>query len=91
MDDEEVFIFYHSLICIIIPTNFTQFSSPRGKENIESLIVPNEFLNFNLMSFDINLVILLCGSVSLRSRQSVVTFCPEYYVKFLGYDKMVFI
>ena len=55
-------------------------------ENIESLIVPNEFLNFTLMSFDIILLILLWRSILLGSRQSMVTFFPEYYVKFLGYD-----
>ena len=53
---------------------------------------PGDLLNFNPMSFDINLVTSLGQSFySLRSQQSVMIFPPENQLKFLGYDRLVFI
>ena len=58
-------------------------------ENIESLIVHSEFLNFTLMSFDITQS-LLCDGVSSKSEQSVVTLSPEYQVKIISNDRLAF-
>ena len=62
-------------------------------ENTKSWIIPNEFMNFTPMNFDVTGVIsnqsLVCGSVSSGSRQSEVTFHPGYQVKFPGYDRLV--
>lgn len=63
--------------------------------NFEKQIIPDYFLNFVPMSFNITPMLSLLDTcqprVSLESQQSMVTLSPEYQVRFLGYKRLVLI
>ena len=78
-----------------LPSPITLHNLIYPRENTKSQIISSEFLTFTPMSFDITTELLLspwCIAAFVRIRAIRGNFSPpQYYVKFVNYDRLVFI